>query len=187
MARDKIVRIVNRTTEPLEVMWDGVIDVIPPGYKRVPKMDPKNPEQQLLDKQKEPLFEIVGAGEHGNPYEHPLNYFIAEAAKRQNPKMGSMDATTIDPFDTEYLLGVREWGDEVGPTSQTDAIERLDRSTLPADRQNIETKFVPGARRVLPGDTASKRKQKKQEQAKRRKMYSDTALKNPNGIRADHW
>jgi hypothetical protein len=101
--------------------------------------------------------------------------------------MGSEDATSIDPFDTDYLLGVPEWGDDVSHVEQSDSIERLDRSTLPADRQNVTTQFVPGARRVLPGNAAANRKERRNKQNQRRKMYVDKQLKNPVGIRADYW
>lgn len=118
----KLVQVVNRSTVPLEVMADGMVYTIRPGYTR--DADGK----------------IIGAGENGNVLTEPLPYFAAEKAKRQNPIMG-----TGNPYDGRSftsLIAVPEWGDDYAHAEQSDAIEMLDRSQLPEDRQ-INTQ-VPG-------------------------------------------
>ena len=57
-----------------------------------------------------------------------LPVIVAEAAKRQNPLMGSED-----PRDgsMEYLVGIEEQGDDCSPIEQAPAIEKWDRKKLP--------------------------------------------------------
>ena len=67
----------------------------------------------------------------------------AEMCKRQNIQMGSRNPQ--DPREAVYLLGLREWGDDISPIEQrTDVIEGMDRSLLDEDAQHVE---VRGGRR----------------------------------------
>src|SRR6266705_1344900 len=93
--------VVNRTSNPLTVTWDG---------KRTPILPGKN------------AFPAI----------------VAEAAKRQNPLMGSLNpATGI----CDYLVGIEEQGDVCTPLEQSKAIELMDRSKLTQSRPN---EVVPG-------------------------------------------
>lgn len=137
MAVMQIVHVVNRTTVPLDVMDDGVPFVIRPGYKRLAS------------------GEIVGAAPDGSVLLEPLPYFAAERAKRQNPIMG-----TGDPYDGRSflsLVAVPAWGDEFGHVEQSGAIELLDRSKLPEDRQlgqpNVTVRKVGGGHQFRPPGT----------------------------------
>ncbi len=177
MARTRIVRITNRTTEPLDVMYDGAPDVIPPGYK------------EIVDGEK---TTVIGAGPiiDGQPtvQTYPCEYFAAEAYKRQHPRMGTQDPLSVDARDTEYLLGIEEWGDDVTPIEQTDADELIDRSKLPAHRQKaIAVDLVAGARdvkgkRQLKEARKAKSKRKAIAQAHRRSAFVDPKLRNPTGM-----
>lgn len=109
----RLVQVVNRTTVQLEVMEDGMVYTIRPGYVNVGG-------------------EIVGA-DNGKVATEPLPYFAAEKAKRQNPIMG-----TGNPYDGrsfQSLVAVPEWGDEYDHVEQSNAIELLDRSQLPEEKQ----------------------------------------------------
>lgn len=181
MARTRVVLVVNRTTVPLDVMYDGSPEVIPPGYK-----------VETDDNGKE---SIVGAGPviDGIPtvQTHSCEYFAAEAYKRQHPQMGTQDPHSTDARDTEYLIGVAEWGDEISPIDQTDAEELIDRSLLPAQRQNAT--LVNIGRGGSPQQVKAKKdqrkvrtKQKAMAQANRRSAFVDQKLKNPTGMRANY-
>jgi len=67
-----------------------------------------------------------------------LPIIVAEAAKRQNPLMGS-----LDPFTgiCQYLVGIEEQGDDCSPIEQTNAIEVMNRSKMKNSRP---TEVVPG-------------------------------------------
>lgn len=60
------------------------------------------------------------------PGDNPLPLRVAEAAKRQNPIMGS--GTNL--WDMEFLVGIRELGDPVGPVKQSDSVELMDSEML---------------------------------------------------------
>lgn len=173
MARTRIVHIVNRTTDPLDVMFDGVPEVIPPGYLEVDG-------------------DFFGAGHDQTPLAHPVEFFAAEAYKRQHPRMGTQDPGSVDARDTEYLLGVEAWGDDISHVEQTDCHELLDRTLLPAHRQNAEEiDFSTGkhqrvSARERKAQRKSRSKQKATAQANRRQQYVDTQLKNPTGMRANY-
>ena len=168
-----IVHVVNRTVRPLEVMWDGTPTVIPPGYKLAPVLDDAG--QPTLLKDGSPVEHIIGAGPNGEPLSKPMLYFAAEAAKRQNPILGTLDPQHHLTYET--LVGIPEWGDDVSHVEQNDLIEELlDRSLLPPERQNVVRQYVPGARK-----TSSER-----ERAKRRAMYSQGNSGNPVGLEADY-
>jgi hypothetical protein len=96
-----IVTVVNRTSKPVEGIFDGQPMVIPPHGRKA-----------MLSN-------------------------AAELVKRQNPVMGSEDPT--DPRSADYLLGVEEWGDDISPLEQSDAVERFDRS-LVTDPQGQKAK-----------------------------------------------
>ena len=159
----KIVHVVNRTTKFLEATWDGYTYRIPPGFKKVvttppvemrPKLNAKgNP---VIDNEtKEPVLEayqppdetrIIGAGRHGDVFQYPMPYFAAEAAMRQNPKMGTLNH--LNPNDFEPLVCVPDWGHPVEHTEQNDeAVELLDRDHMDPERQKVQHNYVPGTRR----------------------------------------
>ncbi len=184
MARTRLVHIVNRTTRPLDCMFDGAPEVIPPGYvevrSRVPKLD-KNGKEILDTKTGETVLldhvEIVGAGPNGEPLAYQVEYAAAEAYIRQHPIMGTSDPTSVDARDTDYLLGVVAWGQEISHAEQSDVIELIDRSRLGDDRQNIEVRNVAGKRRDTSPGAVTDRKIKEN---KRRAALD--AGENPNGI-----
>ena len=194
MARTQMVWIVNRTTGPLDCMFDGIPEVIPPGYRSemVPAFDKKG--NQVLEKNGDEKFEekIVGIGggafndkkfaaeyaEVGDPYVHHVEYAAAEAYIRQHPIMGTQDPLSVDARDTDYLLGVVGWGHEIGHVEQSDAIELLDRTLLSDERQSGTTVInVAGKRRDVSKGAIRDRKQKEN---KRRAALD--AGENPNGI-----
>ena len=153
----KIVHALNRTTKPLNVTWDGYPYVVPPGFKKVqvevmkPKLGPRG--GAVKDDAGEPIMEtvledrIVGNGPHGDPLLYPMPYFAAEAGMRQNPKMGTLNP--LNPNDFEPLICVPEWGHPIEHTEQDDAaIELIDRSLLPYEKQQVKHEYVPGTRRA---------------------------------------
>lgn len=179
--RARIVQITNRSTVPLDVMCDGAPDVIPPGYR--------------LEKDEKGNETLIGNGPliDGVPtvLSYPVEYFAAEIYKRQHPVMGTQDPHSVDARDTEYLLGIAEWGDLITPIEQTDADELIDRSMLPAQRQNAMVLRVGIA--GSPRDVKAKKDQKKvrsklkaEAQAGRRAAFVDTKLVNPTGMRANY-
>ncbi len=56
------------------------------------------------------------------PGDNPLPLRVAEAAKRQNPIMGS----GTNMWDMEFLVGIRELGDPIDPVKQSDSLELMD-------------------------------------------------------------
>jgi hypothetical protein len=72
------------------------------------------------------------------PGKNSLPLIVAEAAKRQNPLMGS-----LNPFTglCDYLVGIEEQGDDCSPIEQSTAIEVMDRSKMKNTRP---TEVVPG-------------------------------------------
>ena len=129
----RIVHVVNRTTDMLEVMDDGIPWPIRPGYKVVTNDDGDSV--------------VVGAGPDGSVYMEPLPFFAAERAKRQNPIMGTENPYNIQDFQS--LVAVPDWGDDYSHQEQSDAIERMDRSQLPDDVQNVKVVSGSGARRKV--------------------------------------
>jgi hypothetical protein len=121
-----VVAAVNRTTEPLEVVFDGVVWVIPPGYV---EQDGK----------------IVGAGRDGQPYMHLIPAVVADFGKRQNPQPGTLDPDT--PNDFEPKIGVPAWGDAVTYLPPTDSDELLDRSLLDEEAQKAVRIHTTAGRR----------------------------------------
>lgn len=175
MARRRLVEIINRTTEPLDVMYDGAPEVVPAGYK-------------LED------GKVIGAGVDGKPLTFVCDYFAAEAYKRQHPQMGSQNPHSVDARDTVYLLGVEAWGDEIDPLEQSGADELIDRTMLPDHRQAATVINVGRAgksadvrtKKARKEDRKAKAKRKHAEQAGRRADFVDPKLKNPAGMRANY-
>lgn len=169
----RIVQVVNRTTEPKNVIWDGVPHVIPAGYKLVPSLDAEGNERVAADKT--PIMQVVGAGPNGEPLTHTMEYYAAEAAKRQHPIMGTLDPESH--LDYETYIGVVDWDDDISYAPPSAAIELLDRSLLPAARQHVQHQYVAGARK----DSKQRRK--------RRRIYVEqagAAVPNPGGIRGEY-
>lgn len=181
MAYQRIIHVVNRTTEPLECMDNGVPWTIKPGYKR---------DQREIDVQKgsnaagpiivkEMTEVIVGAGPGDTVYMEPLPYFVAERAKRQNPIMGTLDG--LNPNSFESLIAVPDWNDDISPCEQSEAIELLDRSTL-GDKAQGAVVLVPRGARKAPKMTRAERKAWQKRIGQRQAIVMQD-LKNPNGIR----
>lgn len=129
----RLVNVVNRTTEPIDGMFDGQPIVLEPGYKEIEEGGKRS---------------IVGAGPGGSILMNALPYFAAELIKRQNPVMGTEDPE--DPRDFQSLVGVPEWKDDIDFIQQSDAEERLDRELLSEEAGT--------ARRIMT--TAGRRKKK---------------------------
>lgn len=176
-AKLRIVHIVNRTTEPLNIIYDGVPKVIPPGYRLEPALDAEGQPRMMTDEHgvQTPILKPVPTGVNGQPHAEPIEYYMAERAKSQHPIPG-----TLDPYshlDYEMYLGVVEWGDDVSYAPPSAAVELIDRSLLPASRQHVEAVHIAGAR-----------KDSKQ-RSRRRRLYidmADAAIPNPNGIKGDY-
>ncbi len=58
---------------------------------------------------------------------------VADVACRQHPRMGTEDP--YNPREYELLVYVPEWKHPATPIEQSAALERIDRSLLPPDRQ----------------------------------------------------
>jgi hypothetical protein len=74
-------------------MWDGTPHVLPPGYVLAPKFEADGTPVLLPNGQ--PVIELRGAGPNGEPLSKPMLFFAAEAAKRQNPIMGTLDKCNV--------------------------------------------------------------------------------------------
>lgn len=179
MARRKLVEIVNRTTEPLDAMYDGTPEVIPAGYKNIGT---------------EEKPEIVGAGNDGAPLTFVCDYFAAEAFKRQHPLMGTQDPHSVDARDTEYLIGVEAWGDEIGHLEQSGADELIDRTLLPEHRQNATLMNIgkggksrsTRTRKATKESKKARAKAKAAAQAGRRAKFTDSKLASPTGMKTGY-
>lgn len=130
------VKVVNRTTEKLEAMFDGVPIDLPPGYKIVEN-------------------KVVPAGDNGQPTYCMLPAAAAERAKWQNPQMGTADPE--NPTDVEFKIGVESWGDDISFLPPTDAIELIDRSLLDDQAQTATHMLTKVGRRLTK---KSKRRQR---------------------------
>ena len=60
--------------------------------------------------------------------EVPMLANAAEKVKEQNPLMGSEDPA--DPRSPTFLVGIKEWKDDISPIEQSNAEERFDRSLV---------------------------------------------------------
>jgi hypothetical protein len=187
MGMGRIVHVVNRSLEMLEVMDDGVPWTIRPGYKAVPKVlfgkpvledDPDGEPDAEGKPAKRPVFEIVGAGSDGGVFMEPLPYFAAERAKRQNPVMGTEDPLNPNAFET--LIAVPDWGEDYSFLEQSAAIERLDRSMLPEQLQNVSIVQARGGRKKVIRTIKGK---KQAVYPNARGMVQGEAIENPAGIR----
>lgn len=127
MQNETIVEVVNRTTKPLDYLWDGCPGVIPPGYK-------------VND-----AGVVVPAGRDGQVRTHHMMHSLAEMARRQNVKRGTEDRWT---GEVEMLIGVAQRDEngvvtmapnwvfnDISYTDAGNAVERFDRSKMgEADR-----------------------------------------------------
>lgn len=187
--RVRLVHVVNRTTEYLDCMYDGVPEKVPAGYRELPPELEGGP----------PI--IVGAGPDGGPLFHTVEFFAAECYKRQHPRMGTQDPFSVDARDTEYLIGIPEWGDDISHVEQTDADELIDRTLLPAHRQDaVKLEFGRNDRdqpRVAPERPRDKRAKKEARKARtkgkakaidarRRSYHADERHADPMGIKASY-
>lgn len=157
-----MVNAVNRTTGPLDAMFDGQPVVLVPGYKLVD------------DPEKEGKQKVVGAGPGESVVTNALPYFAAEMVKRQNPLMGSEDPE--NPREFESLVGIMEWGDDITHLEQSDKMERIDREMLDDEAQTAR------AIRTSSGRKADKLKKR----GKGGRRFTDPQLKNPQGIRGEY-
>lgn len=175
IAVPKMSAIVNRTTRPIDGMFNGQPLVIPPGYrvKKTPQMkivkgkDGEPDTETPVLKAGEPQFtvEVIGAGPNGVPLAVLLPDYAAEMVKRQNVVMGTEDPENFR--DVEYLIGCEAWGDNIGHVEQTDAAERFDRSLMSDEAQQAK----------ITGSVRQRRGQ--------RNKFTDTRNYNPAGIRGD--
>ena len=117
-----IVEAVNRTTKPLDFMFDGLPGVVHPGY-RVSESGT-----------------VVPAGKGGEPRTTHLTKTCAEYARRQNVKLGTEDQYS---GEAEFLIGIADrseddhltanphWlSNDISYTEQGTSVERLKRSTM---------------------------------------------------------
>lgn len=147
--RPQFVKLVNRTTKPLECMYDGIIEVIEPGYKTVEVLDDKGkPKTKKVKGHVLPVVQIVGTGEHDEPGFQMVEYFAAEKYIQQHPINGTMRGAA--PRLTQYLLGCERFGLDIDHVEQSDAIELLDRSQLGDDQQTVRVLRLSGGRAAVP-------------------------------------
>ena len=137
-----IVEAVNRTTKPLNFMFDGVPGVVVPGYKIM-------------------AGKVVPAGRDGQPQTTPIGKTRAEYARRQNVKLGTEEK---DSGEAEFLVGVAE-RDEMGKltadprwlynaisyTEQGEAVERFNRKTMDPRASRGEVEATSGFPRGRQG------------------------------------
>lgn len=179
MARTRFVRLINRTTVPLDCMFDGFPDVVPPGYK-VEKRAKTDKDGEPIVKAGQPVMEdvIVGTGPNGEPGDYVVEYHAAEAYVRQHPIMGSADPNSIDAADTEYLLGVEGWGHDISHVEQSNALELIDTSLLGEERQKGRTVVkIAGSRRESKANITGRKIA-----ANKRRAAMGEALVNPYGM-----
>lgn len=126
-----VVEVVNRTTKPLNYVFDGQPGTIPPSYK-------------FTDAGK-----VIPAGRDLQPLVTHLPKTIAEYARRQNVKRGTEDKDTGEAtflvgvgmrLDDGTLIADPHWlMNEIGYTEQGTSVERFDRSKLDARaRKGVE-------------------------------------------------
>lgn len=138
-----IVEAVNRTTRPLNFLFDGAPGVVLPGYKEV-------------------NGKIIPAGRDGQPQTTALTKTAAEYARRQNVQLGSEDPVSGEAV---FLVGVAERDPQTGTLTAnphwlfneidyvppTDAIERLDRSMMDEVAQSASKMRASGFPRGRQG------------------------------------
>jgi hypothetical protein len=136
MAYQRIVHVINRTTVTLEVTDDGVVWVIPAGYKR------------LAD------GSITGTGPHGDPHQEPIPFYAAHRAIVRNKIMGTEDPGNPNSFQSLIACPAIGWKD-VSHIEQSEAIEALDRSLLPEAGEVVRA--IGGRKTItIPGRPATK-------------------------------
>ncbi len=67
------------------------------------------------------------------PAKVPVPRIVADIACRQHPRMGSENV--YNPREFDMLVAVPACGHDASPIEQSNAVERIDRTTLPPDRQ----------------------------------------------------
>lgn len=113
---------------------------------------PAHPQEivTLGNRSKTPLTIMYGGRQYDvPPYPKVVHVpaVVAAAGMNQHPVMGSENP--YNPHEVEYLLYVEEWKKlPKTPLEQSDAIERIDRSMLPPDRQKV-TKLTAAGRPML--------------------------------------
>jgi hypothetical protein len=160
----RMVTCVNRTTRPLDAMFDGQPVVIPAGYKVLEETDDKGKVTKR----------VIGAGPNESVLTYALPYFAAEMVKRQNPMMGTEDPS--NPADFESLIAIVEWKDDVDHIEQSDAVERLDRDMLDDEAQTAKPLQTAAGRRMA----------KLKKRGKGGRSFTDPRLKAPMGLKANY-
>lgn len=176
MTVTKIIHIVNRGLEPLEVTDDGIVWTIRPGYVAAEKRDEAG--DVLLDEAGDPVLEVIGAGPNGMVFMEPVPFFAAERAIRQNPVMGTEDPYNPNAF--ESMIAVPDWGHDYSYRDKGTAIERLDRSQLPEDAQRVQVITGVGRRPMQKKRNSKGRFVKVDPQA--RNIIGASQTLNPAGI-----
>jgi hypothetical protein len=116
-----LVEVINRTSKPLNVRYDGQDMTLEPNY---------TPEGELIP------------DVHNMIPEQTVPY-----AKAQNPLMGSEDA--IDPSNWQTLVGRKakrgeKQRDEIDFLEQSDVLTRVDLKELLGDDQTVKNILVRG-------------------------------------------
>jgi hypothetical protein len=124
MRRQDYVAVVNRTTRVLEATDDGIVQVIKPGYRRLPD------------------GRVVGAGPNGQPDFTWMPLATANRAMNQNKARGTVNPD--DVLDCTFLIGKADVDDTSFVDDNADPnAELMDRSLLPeAQRAEILTTAV---------------------------------------------
>ena len=211
MPRPTIVHLVNRSTVALDFMDDGIPYVALPGYRLDEERDDadervmveaRDARGQVINEQPGvgqkkaprmvPKLKAVPIDEHGElaekPYAMPLPQWAAIRGVRTHPVMG-----TQDPYSpTRFLpyLSITEFGmDTRFLPRQDDKPERLDRSMLPPDRQNITILTAFGGRKMKPGPKPAKGTEERDiptELLNLRGAFTIENLTCPTGFRMDY-
>ncbi len=89
------------------------------------------------------------------PGDNPLPRAVAEAAKRQNPIMGTGGDGM---WDMDYLVGIKEFGDPLTPVEQSTSPELLNPNILHAGKiaAGYQVVIVPGNGMAIGGNTRAR-------------------------------
>ena len=211
MPRPLIVHLVNRSTLSLDFMDDGIPYVALPGYRLEEVRDEDGKivltealdatgniisEQPAVGKKKEPRMvpklDAVPIDKHGSraekPYAMALPLWAAIRGVRTHPVMGTQDPYQPTRF-LPYLSIIEYDMDTAFIPRQDDKPERLDRSMLPPDRQNITILAAFGGRKMKAGPTVSKQDKERDvpsELANLRGAFTIENLTCPSGFRMDY-
>jgi hypothetical protein len=140
----QIVYCVNRSTQPLDCMHDGVPFVLRPGYVEAPDLD-ENGQQRVDPTTRQPAFKIIGAAPGGQVLTEAVILGAALRARRQHPVMGTEDPDLMN--SSESLVAIPALGHDYSHIEQTDAPERFNRRDMlqPGQKAVLVTR-----RRKLP-------------------------------------